>query len=100
MTFDADEGFYCLVAAIVALSVGASMLWGIIQAIALYEGHKPRLIGYWRNLKEIRQLFRNQDNPTRRRRYMLVMHLFDGCLWAVVVCLVVFLVLLFVGVLR
>ncbi len=100
MTFDADEGIYWLIAVIVALSVVSNILWVIIHMIARYEGRKPRPMSYLRNLKEIRQLFRNQDNPTRRKRYMFIMHLFDGCLWAVVVCFVVFVVLFFIGVLR
>ena len=100
MTFDANEAFCWLFALSVALSVVASILWFIMQAIALYEGHKPHLINYWRNLKEIRRLFLSQDNLIRRRRYMFIMHLFDGCRWAAVVCIVVSLVLLFVGVLK
>ena len=101
MTFDEDEFVYCLISVTVALIVVSNILWIIMQVIALREGHKPSLISYWRNLKEIRHLFCNQDDANRRRRYMLIMNLFNGCIWAVVVLFFVGLIVLFlVGVLR
>ena len=95
-----NECVYRLMAVAVALAAVGTILWVIIQAIAIYEGHKPHLIGHWRNLKEINQLFRNQDNPARRRKYMLIMHLFLGCMCVEAVCFAVLSVLFFINVLR
>lgn len=94
-----NEGVW-LIAVGAAVSAVSSILWVIIQATAIYEGHKPHLIGHWRNLKEIKQLFRNQDNPARRRWYMLMMHLFLGCMYVLAVCFVAISVLFFIDVLR
>ncbi len=76
--------FHWLFAVCAAVAMAGGILSIVLKVIVIREGSRPYLKIRKRNVAKLRQLFENQNDPARRRCYMLILSMYS-ILWYVFV---------------
>ena len=83
-----DVCFHSLFAVCGAAAMVGGILSIVLKVIVIREGSRPYLKIRKRNVAKLRQLFENQNDPARRRCYMLILNMYDTSWYVFVISLV------------
>ncbi len=75
-----SEGSVWIVAVSSTAAAGAALFWIAMQAVTIWQGHRPHLSMTPANSKQFKQIVCNQRNPVCRRWYTLLLYGFCVCM--------------------
>ncbi len=88
--------FYLFVGVTTVVVTACQILWIVLQVLAAREGGRLHLYMTRHNIAEFEMLFLNQSDPSRRRLYLSILHIFKICLCAFLILGVSSFVLFFI----
>ena len=87
---------YLFIAVSAATAAVVNILCIVMQVMAVRNGGRLRLYMTRWNITELKELFVNLGDPDRRRRYMLILHIFKICVYVFLTSAVLSFLLFFI----